>query len=96
MAHKAPLLALINQGKCLAVTHRAVLSRGSSLIVAFSFIAGPILSSPELSGAQSADALLIYWWFFDSGQMDSESWRSFGLALVDIMMIIMLMILFVS
>lgn len=61
MAHKAPLLGLINQGKCLAVTHRAVLSRGSSLIIALSFMAGPTLSSPELSGAQTANALLIHW-----------------------------------
>ena len=42
MAHKAPLLGLINQGKCLAVTYRAALSRGSSLIVALSFMAGSL------------------------------------------------------
>lgn len=48
MARKAPLLGLINQGKCLAVTHRAVLSRGSSLIAALCFMAGS-LSIPRKS-----------------------------------------------
>lgn len=61
MARKAPLLGLINQGKCLAVTHRAVLSRGSSLMAALSFMAGPLsLFSPELSGDRAANAPLIH------------------------------------
>lgn len=73
MARKAPLLGLINQGKCLAVTHRAVLSRGSSLMAVLTFMAGSLsLFLPELSGAGAANALLIHrwqvvWWYAFGG-----------------------------
>lgn len=60
MAHKAPLLGLINQGKCLAVTHSAVLSRGSVLITILSFMEGPCLFLPEPSGGRAATALLLH------------------------------------
>lgn len=66
MAHKAPLLGLINQGKCLAVTHRAVLSRGSGLI---SFIAGSLSISPELSRARAASTLLVHRWNLFDGRL---------------------------
>lgn len=43
MAHKALLLlGLINQGKCLAVTHRAVLSTSSSSVAALSSTPGSL------------------------------------------------------
>lgn len=69
MARKAPLLGLINQGKCLAVTHRAVLSRGRSSMAALSFTAGSLSPSPPgLSGARAASAPLIHRWrLFDGG-----------------------------
>lgn len=53
MAHKALLLGLINQGKCLAVTHRVVLSRGSSLIAVLSFMVGSFSVLPRVVRSQS-------------------------------------------
>lgn len=94
MARKAPLLGLINQGKCLAVTHRAVLSRGSSLIAALSFMGGS-LSLP--SPARAANALLIRRWrLFDGGlsgarlQSENPPWPRCRLS---VMMRIMLMLM---
>lgn len=67
MARKAPLLGLINQGKCLAVTHRAVLSRGSSLIAALSFMGGVPLStltSPSCQRSPHPQVASVWWWAF--------------------------------
>lgn len=61
IARKALLLGLINQGKCLAVTHRVVHSRGSSLIAVLSFIAGSLSLFPP---ATTTSTLLICWWRF--------------------------------
>lgn len=85
MAHKAPLLGLINQGKCLAVTHRAVLSRGSSLIAALSFMGGSlailarVCLEPELPARSSATgAVRLTAGFF--GGLIAEREPTFGFA----------------
>ena len=70
MARKAPLLGLINQGKCLAVTHRAVLSRGRSSMAALSFYGGVPLSIPArvVWSPSLPNAPLIHRWrLFDGG-----------------------------
>ncbi len=70
MARKAPLLGLINQGKCLAVTHRAVLSRGSSLIAALSFMAGSLsiltraVWGPGCQRSPQPQVAPVWWWVF--------------------------------
>lgn len=97
MAHKAPLLGLINQGKCLAVTHRAVLSRGSSLIAALSFMAGSlsilarVVRSPSKPTLYSSTGGACWWWALGSLIGDWEPAR-LGCRLGGMMMIMMMIL----
>lgn len=57
MAHKAPLLALINQGKCSAVTHTGLSSAGEggrSFMTESLYILARVVCNPELPQLSSS------------------------------------------